>query len=127
MAHSREARVPFLDHRLVELAASLPVELKLAGGETKVVLRRALADLLPREILERRDKLGFATPEAAWLRGDPRGVVDETIATASADGLLDRDAVAALRDRFARGDDGAAGALWRIVCFERWRSLLGVS
>src|SRR2546425_8513194 len=69
MAHSLEARVPLLDHRLVELAFSLPGDELIRRGETKSVLRRALADLLPQEVRDRRDKLGFVTPERRFLRG----------------------------------------------------------
>ncbi len=68
MATSLEARLPFLDHRLVEWAARLPAEHKIRGSETKVVLRRAFADRLPSSILE-RPKRGFDLPLAAWIRG----------------------------------------------------------
>src|SRR5438045_264929 len=62
MAHSIEARVPFLDYRLVELCFSLPGGELVGGGQTKAVLRRALAGLLPPAVRERRDQLGFVTP-----------------------------------------------------------------
>src|SRR5919202_752848 len=68
MAHSLEARVPFLDYRLVELAFSLPGDELIRNGRSKDVVRRALADLLPPEVRERRDKLGFVTPERRWFR-----------------------------------------------------------
>lgn len=122
MAHSREARVPFLDHRLVEHAASLPVELKVAGGRTKVVLREALGDLLPPEILARRDKVGFATPEAGWLRSLGESLVGDVLR--NVDDGLDRDGAFALWSRLRHGDDAAAAPLWRLVCFERWRKLI---
>ena len=67
MAHSIEARVPFLDHRLVEFAFSLPGEYKIDGVETKAVLRSALRGVLPEAIRTRRDKIGFrAEPTATW-------------------------------------------------------------
>ena len=69
MAHSLEARVPFLDYRLVELLFSLGAGDLIERGQTKAVLRRALGDLLPPVVRDRVDKLGFVTPEAAWLRG----------------------------------------------------------
>ena len=68
MAHSLEARVPFLDYRLVELLFSLGASDLIHRGRTKDVLRRALGDLLPPVVRDRVDKLGFVTPEAAWLR-----------------------------------------------------------
>ncbi len=68
MAFSREARVPFLDHRLVEFVAGLPLNLKLRAGWTKYCLRRGAQGQVPAEILNRKDKLGFATPEEEWFR-----------------------------------------------------------
>lgn len=76
MAFGIEARVPFLDHRLVEFAFALPARFKLRQGETKWILRRALADLLPPAITLRQDKMGFVTPEAAWFRTTLRQPVE---------------------------------------------------
>ena len=72
MAHSLEARVPFLDYRLVELLFSLGAGELIERGRTKAVLRRALGDLLPPVVRDRVDKLGFVTPEASWLAERPR-------------------------------------------------------
>ncbi len=69
MAYSIEARVPFLDHRLVEFALGVPPEQKIQGAETKVFMRRALRGILPDAILDRKDKLGYPTPLSHWLRG----------------------------------------------------------
>ncbi len=71
MAHSLEVRVPFLDHRLLEYAATIPPELKLRGMERKHILKRAVRDLLPPEILNRR-KMGFSVPLTVWFRGELR-------------------------------------------------------
>jgi asparagine synthase (glutamine-hydrolysing) len=68
MAASLECRVPLLDHELVELAARIPADAKLAGGELKAVLKHALAGVLPREVLH-RPKRGFGAPMGAWLKG----------------------------------------------------------
>ena len=68
MAASIESRVPFLDHKLVEFAAGLPSRMKLRGLTTKYILRKAMAGVLPDEILRRR-KMGFPVPIGAWLRG----------------------------------------------------------
>lgn len=69
MATSLECRVPLLDHELVELAARIPSRLKIRGRELKYILKRALADQLPREIL-RRSKRGFGAPMGAWIKGE---------------------------------------------------------
>jgi asparagine synthase (glutamine-hydrolysing) len=74
MAFGRESRVPFLDHRLVEYVAQLPLNLKLRDGWTKYCLRQGAQNRVPPEILQRKDKLGFATPEADWFR---QGLVEE--------------------------------------------------
>lgn len=78
MAHGLEARSPFLDRGLVEYVATLPDHLKLAGSRTKVVLRRAFADLLPPEI-ERRPKMGFGVPMAVWLRTSLRKILEDVV------------------------------------------------
>lgn len=70
MAHSRELRLPFLDHRLVELVWSLPRRNVYSHGETKRVLRRAMQSIVPDTILRRRDKIGFATPWMEWWNGE---------------------------------------------------------
>ncbi len=72
MAFHIEARVPFLDYRLVEFALTVPGERKVERGLSKAFLRRALAGVVPPEILNRRDKKGYATPLAPWLRGPLR-------------------------------------------------------
>ena len=121
MAHSLEGRVPFLDHRLVELLYGLPAELLVRDGTTKVVLRDALADLLPRDVSARRDKLGFVTPELRFMRGRLGDLVEETLSSQSA---RDRGFVAvdeALRRLEAvRGGAPAGFELWRATSVELW-------
>jgi len=69
MAFAIETRLPFLDYRLVEFAFSLPDDQRLDGIVTKAILRKSLADRIPKPVLERRDKMGFETPADVWLRG----------------------------------------------------------
>ena len=68
MAHSLESRVPFLDYRLVEFATGLPDHYKIRAGTTKAVLRQGMMDLVPGQVLQRQDKMGFVTPEEVWAR-----------------------------------------------------------
>jgi asparagine synthase (glutamine-hydrolysing) len=68
MAHGIESRVPFLDHSLVELAATIPASIKFKNGELKRLLRVAFKDRLPSEILGRKDKMGFPVPLQPWLK-----------------------------------------------------------
>lgn len=72
MAYGIEARVPFLDHRLVEFALTIPAAQKVNGAETKGVMRRAMRGILPDAVVDRKDKLGYPTPFGRWLREDRR-------------------------------------------------------
>lgn len=78
MAATLEARVPLLNHELVELAARMPPRLKLRGLRRKYILKRAAESLLPREIVWRK-KAGFGAPIRAWLRGPLRPLVEELL------------------------------------------------
>jgi asparagine synthase (glutamine-hydrolysing) len=69
MHFSREVRLPFLDHRLVEFSLSLPDDSLFYRGESKWILRRAMRGIVPDPILDRRDKVGFATPWKQWWTG----------------------------------------------------------
>jgi len=77
MAFSIESRVPFLDHRLVEFSCSLPTEYKLNRGRTKEILRTSMRGTVPDAILDRRDKVGFVTPQQVWMRDSLGGVMLE--------------------------------------------------
>ncbi len=72
MMSSLESRVPLLDHRLTDLVASMPPGLKFRGGELKHILKRVIGDLVPRPVLERKDKMGFPVPLHLWARGASR-------------------------------------------------------
>jgi asparagine synthase (glutamine-hydrolysing) len=127
MAHSLEARVPLLDHRLVELAFSLPGGELIRRGETKSVLRRALSDLLPPAVAMRRDKLGFVTPEARFLRGALGDLAADVFASQSfrERGFVDAAAASRRLARHRRGDIRAGMELWRALNLELWaRDLL---
>jgi len=97
MATSLECRVPLLDHELVELAAQIPAGIKVAGGELKALLKRALADVLPAEILH-REKRGFGAPMGAWLKGALSELLESALSRATLErrGLLQHAPVAKL-------------------------------
>jgi asparagine synthase (glutamine-hydrolysing) len=122
MAHSLEARVPFLDHRFVELVFSLPGEELIRRGETKSVLRRALADLLPQQVRERRDKLGFVTPERRFLRGALGELAADVFASRSfaERGWVDAHAARRRLERHRRGELDAGFELFRALGLELW-------
>jgi asparagine synthase (glutamine-hydrolysing) len=122
MAHSLEARVPFLDHRLVELMFSLDGGELIHRGETKSVLRRALADLLPPVVRKRRDKLGFVTPEARFLRGALGRLAADVFASRSfaERGFVDAPAARRRLERHRKGELDAGFELWRALNLELW-------
>jgi asparagine synthase (glutamine-hydrolysing) len=121
MAASIESRVPFLDHKLVEFAAALPERMKLRGLQTKHILREAMKDKLPREILTRR-KMGFPVPVGAWLRGRFRGLLDDLVLgeRALSRGVFDADFVREIAARHLAGEDHSE-RLWMLANFEIWQ------
>lgn len=98
MAFSVESRVPFLDHRLVEFAFSLPAHVKFRGGYTKRVLRDAMQGLLPEPVRMRARKMGFATPEMRWQTGVLKPLILDAIHSDSMTDFIDRDAARETRD-----------------------------
>jgi asparagine synthase (glutamine-hydrolysing) len=121
MASSVEGREPFLDHALVEFVMALPPDMKYRSGQGKHVLRAAVRDLLPREILE-RPKQGFGSPMAEWLRGDfgrhARRAVDDSALRERQ--LLDYDVIDDLFAAHARGHGNWSKHLWNLYCVSRW-------
>ena len=121
MAFSIETRLPFLDYRLVEFAFSLPDERKLAGDTTKAILRTALADRIPKRVLERRDKMGFETPTDVWLRERWSGEVRRRLSAAGPLAeWLDRGAVMDQLDRYFEGRRPIGLQVWRWLSLESW-------
>ncbi len=121
MASSLECRVPLLDHELVELAAQIPASIKVAGGELKSLMKKALADVLPREILH-RPKRGFGAPMGAWLKGALSELLGSALSRESleARGLLNAEPVARLiEDHRANRVDGT-DKLLALLNLEIW-------
>lgn len=123
MRHSLEIRVPFLDHPLVELMASVPAELKVHGRTKKVLMREAFCDLLPARILDRR-KVGFSVPMALWLRTDLRATLDEVLSETEVRrlGYLRWPEVERIKADHLAGRDNHESRLWalmNLVCWHR--------
>ena len=125
MANSIEARSPLLDTALTDFVAALPDAMKLRGRRTKVVLRRAFADLIPPEIAARR-KMGFGVPVGTWFRGELRTYIRDLLLAPDARycDMLDRQFVEALLNGHLEGHINAGPQLWTLMCFERWLRLL---
>jgi asparagine synthase (glutamine-hydrolysing) len=122
MAHSLEARVPFLDYRLVELLFSLGSGELIDRGRTKAVLRRALGDVLPPVVRDRVDKLGFVTPEAKWLRNGLGELAADVFASRefAERGFVNAAAARRSLELHRRGERAAGFELWRALCVELW-------
>ncbi len=121
MAHSVEVRTPFLDYRLMEFAASLPGDWKIRGGRTKHILKEAVRDLLPAEIID-RPKEGFVLPINDWLLDGLAPFVRDALSPArlAKHGLLDADAVGRLLDEHYAGTRQSGGVLWNLAMFQTW-------
>jgi asparagine synthase (glutamine-hydrolysing) len=121
MAHSLESRVPFLDREVAELALALPTRHKVRGLAKKRLLRRAVAPLLPREIVRAR-KRGFAVPAAAWFRGPLEGFAREVLSPDKVrrQGYLDPAEVTAVIDEHVSGREDLSRNLWGLVSLSLW-------
>jgi asparagine synthase (glutamine-hydrolysing) len=128
MAHGLEARSPFLDHQVMELAACLPASWKVRRRQTKRILREAFADLLPPDVVDRA-KAGFAVPLGPWFRGSLRGLAGDFLLDSNARlwNLMQPQAVAALlHDHWTEGADHGK-RLWTLIVLEAWLSRYEVS
>ena len=121
MAHSLEARVPFLDPAVTNLALALPTRHRVRGLRKKVLLRKAVAPLVPEPIV-RGKKRGFSIPAAAWLRGDlapfARGMLSPE--RLKRQGFFRPEAVTALIDRHVAGKEDLSRQLWGLLAFTLW-------
>lgn len=124
MAHSVESRLPFLDYRLVEFTLGLPDTFKVKDGTTKRILRHVMQKELPAEIWNRKDKIGFATPENSWLEMDVfrKHLVD---AVEKSKGIVTHD-IFSLYEKVISGKVRNNWMLWKVVNFGKWMDQYGV-
>ena len=121
MAHSIEVRPPFLDHRIVEFAASLPAKLKINRSRQKVILKNLMRDKLPSSVLSRK-KVGFDIPAHEWFRGSLRPLLLETLAGASAEhgGFFQFDKIMALEQAHQERRANVGYHLWGLLTLLLW-------
>ena len=121
MAFSLEARSPFLDHHVVELAARMPIGLKTSGGRSKAILTEAFADLLPQSI-QTRSKMGFGVPLTPWFRGELKDLLIDSLLgdRAAARGFFRPATVRRLVDEHMSGEWDHCYRLWNLLCLEHW-------
>jgi asparagine synthase (glutamine-hydrolysing) len=121
MAHGLEGRSPFLDHELMEFAATIPASLKMRGLRTKALLRDAMAERLPAAVLRGR-KMGFGVPIDRWFRADLREMAYDVLLSeqARSRGLFRPEAVKTLLDEHAAGRRRHHHRLWALLFLELW-------
>lgn len=117
MAVSLESRVPLLDHRIVEFAATIPSSIKVAGLEPKHIFKKSISGIIPTEVLNRKDKKGFPTPINIWFNEDKQFIRDILLDDrAKARGLFDSDQL----NKAIQGDTDNSWQLWSLLNIELW-------
>ncbi len=122
MAHSLEVRVPYLDHILVEFVSRLPSDLREGNGQPKKLLLKAVSDLLPQEVIDRK-KMGFGFPFRPWLKGDLRPLVAEVLSAENVGrlGILQPQVVDSLWQGFLQEKRGINWSIvWLLFIFQFW-------
>jgi asparagine synthase (glutamine-hydrolysing) len=128
MAHSLEARSPFVDHKMMEFAAALPLDLKLRGIKTKFLLKHAIKDFIPKEIINRK-KMGFGVPIDRWIKKDLKTMVYDVLLdkTASERGYFNIPVVKKLLDDHSSGRTNHCYRIWNLLCLELWHRMADTS
>ena len=121
MAHSLEVRCPLLDHKLMELIAQIPSDLKLRNGTGKYIFKRALQNIIPREVIQRR-KRGFAMPVAEWFRGELKVFAHDMLFQHD-DGLLNQTFLMNCWKQHQRGQRDWSALLWCTLMFRTWQEV----
>jgi asparagine synthase (glutamine-hydrolysing) len=121
MAVSLEVRAPMLDHKFLELAASIPSSFKLRNGAGKYILKRALQPVLPDNILHRA-KQGFAIPLDVWFRRDLKEMAQPLILETD-DGILERDFLTKIWNQHQQGSHDRSALLWATLMFRKWQQM----
>jgi len=121
MAVSLEARAPLLDHKLIDFVTKIPASMKLAGNETKHILKRAVSDLVPKEILN-RPKQGFGVPVQEWINQQLRERMHEVLSDSRTRqrGYVNSGYLAVLLDEHERGRRDHSAGLWALLMLELW-------
>jgi asparagine synthase (glutamine-hydrolysing) len=121
MANSLEVRCPLLDHKLMEMVAQIPSDLKLRNGQGKYIFKKALERILPAEILNRRKK-GFAMPVTEWFRGELKEVAYDALFRRH-DDLLNRKFLNDCWNQHQRGQRDWSALLWCVLMLRTWQEV----
>jgi asparagine synthase (glutamine-hydrolysing) len=118
MAMSIESRVPLLDRRIVDLVSRMPAGMKFKGGEMKYLLKRTIKDMMPKKILNRKEKMGFPVPLHLWAKNSAKGFILDTMLSQNsrARNIIDTAHV----EKMVAGERPFGRGLWGILCLELW-------
>jgi asparagine synthase (glutamine-hydrolysing) len=121
MAHSIEARVPLLDHKLIEFVQTIPASLKLRSGTTKHILKSAVRGLIPDEIID-RPKQGFGVPVNKWFNHELRDLLHDTLTDSKTRqrGYFSQRGIEVLLEEHRRGRRDNSRHLWTLLTLELW-------
>ena len=124
MANSLEVRAPILDHKFMELIATIPSSLKLQGRNGKYIFKKALEGLVPREILYRK-KMGFGVPLARWFRNELKDMAYESIFNNQNDTLFQKSTIQQIWNQHQKGFRDRSTELWTLFMFRLWQQQFG--
>jgi len=118
MAVSIESRVPLLDRRIIDLIAQMPAGLKFKGGELKYLMKRTVKDIMPPEILNRKDKMGFPVPLHIWAKGKSRDFIMDTLLSKKAKerNILNTKHI----EKLINSEQPFSRGLWGLLSLEIW-------
>lgn len=121
MAASLETREPLLDHKIVEFAANIPFDLKIKNDSTKYILKQAVKDIIPKEVLHRK-KRGFTPPLINWLNNDIKELESKYISKNKIKerGIMEYDEIKKIFTQFKQGKKHNYMKIWNIICLEAW-------
>ncbi|MDP8230823.1 MAG: asparagine synthase (glutamine-hydrolyzing) [Candidatus Gorgyraea atricola] len=124
MANSLEGRSPFLDHRMMEFAATIPSSMKIKGTRLKYILKQALSDVLPKEILS-RGKMGFGVPIDRWFRDELKDYSHEILMSSKCinRGYFKKEGIKALLDGHCEGRANNGARIWSLLNLELWHRM----
>ncbi|MBB6455436.1 asparagine synthase (glutamine-hydrolyzing) [Salirhabdus euzebyi] len=122
MAHSLELRVPFLDVEVMKVASELPVNLKIANGTTKAILREAVKGIVPDHVLDRK-KLGFPVPIRHWLKNELYDWAKNLIHESQTDDLLNKQVILDLFESHCKGKGDYSRKIWTVLMFMQWHQI----
>lgn len=122
MANSLELRVPFLDKEVFQVASEIPVDLKIANGATKAILREASRGIIPDHVLDRK-KLGFPVPIRHWLKDELNGWAKQLIEESQTEDLLHKSYILHLLDAHCQGKGDYSRKIWTVLMFMLWHQI----